>query len=75
MQFCSCNGLGFLDNGVLAFGFTNTHTSGTDTLAIDSVLECFTELAELRAREKAAHAILSTDEQDEKAAKELAGLL
>jgi len=47
---------------------------GTDTLAIDSVLECHTELADLRVREKAAHAILSTDEQNEKAAKELAAV-
>ena len=42
-------------------------------LAIDSVLECHTELGDLRAREKAAHAVLSTDEQNEKASKELAG--
>lgn len=44
---------------------------GTDTLAIASVLECHTELGELRAREQEAHKILSTDEQNEAASKEL----
>ena len=47
--------------------------SGTDTLAIASVLECHTELAELRQREKRAQEALAKDENNEAASKELSG--
>jgi len=47
---------------------------GTDVLAIASVLECHTELAELRRREKVAQDTLAQDENNEAAGKELSAV-
>ena len=48
--------------------------SGSDTLAIASVLECHTVLAELRKREATANEALAKNEHDEEAAKDLAAV-